>query len=47
MRRRGKRITIHRCGNCGHYEGESPQAGCCPRCGRASNPIPVQVVVVR
>jgi hypothetical protein len=42
----GETVTIHRCSECGYYEGESPQGGCCPRCGRTSDPLPVEVRVV-
>lgn len=41
--RSGEAIVIHRCAECGYYEGESPQGGCCPNCGTASDPIPVMV----
>lgn len=36
-------FTVHECSECGRIEGESPQAGCCPGCGRASDAIPVKV----
>lgn len=39
-------FTIHICSECGRVEGESPQAGCCPGCGRASEPYPVEVVLI-
>jgi uncharacterized OB-fold protein len=32
-------FLVHVCPNCGHVEGERPQPGCCPNCGRASEPI--------
>jgi rubrerythrin len=28
-----ERWTLHRCEDCGYMEGESPQGGCCPKCG--------------
>lgn len=37
---RGEVITVHRCDECGRWEGESPQAGCCPGCGARSGAIP-------
>lgn len=37
-------FTVHECDVCGYIEGESPQAGCCPKCGSsASTPVPVKV----
>jgi rubrerythrin len=42
----GEHVTIHRCENCGRWEGEKPQAGCCPGCGRASMPVPYVVEVI-
>jgi Zn finger protein HypA/HybF involved in hydrogenase expression len=39
----GREITIHECAECGYIEGESPQAGCCPRCGIKSDAVPVKV----
>ena len=36
----GSRIIVHVCEDCGYVEGESPQAGCCPECGRRSNAVP-------
>lgn len=39
-----ERWTINVCSECGRIEGEQPQAGCCPGCGRQSEPIPIEVV---
>lgn len=36
----GVRILVHVCEDCGRIEGDPPQAGCCPGCGRPSNAIP-------
>lgn len=38
-------ITIHLC-ECGRWEGTHPQAGCCPGCGRATEPTPYRVRVL-
>lgn len=43
----GPILVIHRCPECGHHEGETVQAGCCPRCGRASEPIPIRVQEIK
>lgn len=44
--KKGERIIIHKCSQCGRWEGEVPQATCCPGCGFASQAIKVYVSVV-
>lgn len=41
----GEGFNVHICPDCGYVEGELPQAGCCPHCGRASDPIVKWAVV--
>ncbi len=40
-------FIVHECVECGYVEGESPQAGCCPKCGTGSTALPIKVRRVR